>query len=46
MRIKVTLLMTFSGINLLKIGDGYNMEAIEQAWECLFSWLPHRSTVE
>ena len=29
--------MTFSGINAMKIGDGHNMEAVEQAWECLFS---------
>ena len=34
---EVTFLMTFSSVNPVKIGDGHNMEAVEQAGECLFS---------
>ena len=37
LRVEVTFLMTFSSVNPVKIGDGHNMEAIEQAGECLFS---------
>ena len=37
LRVEVTFLMTFSSVNPVKIGDGHNMEAVEQAGECLFS---------
>ena len=30
-------LMTFSSVNPVKVGDGHNMEAVDQAGECLFS---------
>ena len=37
LRVEVTFLMTFDGsVNPVKIGDGHNMEAVEQAGECLF----------
>ena len=36
LRVEVTFLMTFSSVNPVKIGDGHNMEAVEQAGECLF----------
>ena len=29
--------MTFSSVNPMKVGDGHNMKAVEQAGECLFS---------
>ena len=31
LRVEVTFLMTFSSVNPVKIGDGHNMEAVEQA---------------
>ena len=37
LRIEVTFLMTFSSVNPMKVGDGHNMKAVEQAGECLFS---------
>ena len=37
LRVEVTFLMTFSSVDPVKIGDGHNMEAVEQAGECLFS---------
>ena len=37
LRIEVTFLMTFSSVNLMKVGDGHNMKAVEHAGECLFS---------
>ena len=36
LRVEVTFLMTFSSVNPGKIGDGHNMEAVEQAGEWLF----------
>ena len=33
LRVEVTFLMTFSSVNPVKIGDGHNMEAVEQAGE-------------
>ena len=31
LRVEVTFLMTFSSMNPVKMGDGHNMEAVEQA---------------
>ena len=37
LRVEVRFLMAFSSVNPgVKIGDGHNMEAVEQAGECLF----------
>ena len=35
LRVEVTFLMTFSSVNPVKIGDGHDMEAVEQAGEQL-----------
>ena len=35
--VEVTFLMTFCSVNPVKFGDGHNMEAVEQAGECLFA---------